>query len=172
MEVARSKGLPELKYHLLPRTRGFVASIPHLRKTMPAVYDVTVAFNPKASNDPTVYNMLNGKPVTGYLLIRRIPVSEIPEDEEKAAQWLHALYQHKDKCLDNFFKYGEFDPNHEMEEYKTFEYIEQPRRYYSLINMTCWFVIVCFPLGYFILKLLLSGDYILISLAVVLVLLG
>jgi lysophosphatidic acid acyltransferase/lysophosphatidylinositol acyltransferase len=99
-------------------------------------------------------------------------MSEIPEDDEKAAQWLHQLYQHKDKCLDNFFTYGEFDPKKEMKEYEKFEYIEQPRRYYSLINMTCWFVIVCFPLAYYLLKMLLSGDYILISVAISLVLLA
>ncbi len=43
MEVAREKGLPILKHHLLPRTRGFVASIPYLKGKVPAIYDVVVA---------------------------------------------------------------------------------------------------------------------------------
>jgi lysophosphatidic acid acyltransferase/lysophosphatidylinositol acyltransferase len=31
MEVARQKGLPELKHHLLPRTKGFVHSVHGLK---------------------------------------------------------------------------------------------------------------------------------------------
>lgn len=64
MEVAREKGLPLLKHHLLPRTKGFVvgyirictfqikpssmgivfiqASIPYLKGKVPAIYDVVV----------------------------------------------------------------------------------------------------------------------------------
>jgi lysophosphatidic acid acyltransferase/lysophosphatidylinositol acyltransferase len=46
MKVAREKGLPELKRHLLPRTRGFIASIPYLREKVPAIYDVVVTVDP------------------------------------------------------------------------------------------------------------------------------
>jgi len=46
MKVAKEKGLPELKHHLLPRTRGFIASIPYLREKVPAIYDVIVAVHP------------------------------------------------------------------------------------------------------------------------------
>lgn len=43
MAVAKEKGLPLLKHHLLPRTTGFVASVPHLRENVKAIYDVIVA---------------------------------------------------------------------------------------------------------------------------------
>jgi len=33
MEVAESKGLPKLKYHLLPRTKGFTTAVQCLRGT-------------------------------------------------------------------------------------------------------------------------------------------
>lgn len=33
MEVAASKGLPALKYHLLPRTKGFTTAVQCLRGT-------------------------------------------------------------------------------------------------------------------------------------------
>lgn len=33
MEVAASKGLPSLKYHLLPRTKGFTTAVQCLRGT-------------------------------------------------------------------------------------------------------------------------------------------
>ena len=45
--------------------------------------------------EPSVFSMLNGKPLTAHLLMRRIPMEEVPDDPEQAAQWLHRLYQHK-----------------------------------------------------------------------------
>lgn len=44
MLVAREKGLDELKHLLLPRTRGFVGGLQHLKGKIPAMYDVTVAY--------------------------------------------------------------------------------------------------------------------------------
>lgn len=41
---ARTKGLPELKEHLLPRTKGFTIGLPHFRHNLPAVYNVQIAF--------------------------------------------------------------------------------------------------------------------------------
>jgi len=158
MIVAREKGLPELKHHLLPRTRGFVAGLPHLKGKVPAIYDVTVAFPKNCHPEPTVFNLLNGVPATAHLLMRRIPMETVPDDPEEAAMWLHKLYQHKDKCLDNFLETGKFDPNNEMEEYKNFEYMELPRRYYSLINICCWAVVILFPLLYYFTKLFTSGS--------------
>ena len=45
MEVARRKGLPELRNLLLPRTKGFTYSVSRLRETFAAVYNVTVSFD-------------------------------------------------------------------------------------------------------------------------------
>lgn len=44
LAFAREKGLPQLKQHLTPRTKGFTSSIPHLREKVPAIYDVQLAF--------------------------------------------------------------------------------------------------------------------------------
>lgn len=33
MQIAESKGLPKLKYHLLPRTKGFYVTVQNLRGT-------------------------------------------------------------------------------------------------------------------------------------------
>lgn len=43
VKVAKEKGLQPLLHHLLPRTRGFVASVPHLKGKVAAIYDVVVA---------------------------------------------------------------------------------------------------------------------------------
>lgn len=44
MKFAKERGLPLLKHHLVPRTRGFISSIPHLKEKMGAVYDVQLGF--------------------------------------------------------------------------------------------------------------------------------
>jgi hypothetical protein len=75
--------------------------------------------------------------------------------------------------MDNFFRTGEFNPpDNRLPEYEKFEYIELPRRPYSLINMTFWFLLICGPLAYYITGMLLSGDWTLITIAFVLVLLA
>ena len=45
MEFARKRGLPELKRHLIPRTRGFIQCVQSLKGNFPVMYDVTVGFN-------------------------------------------------------------------------------------------------------------------------------
>ena len=40
-------------------------------------------------------NMLLGRRVIGELLLERIPIQTVPEDSDKAADWLHQLYRHK-----------------------------------------------------------------------------
>lgn len=50
MEVAVSKGLPVLKYHLLPRTKGFTTAVQCLRGTgkgpRPCQRDATMPWAP------------------------------------------------------------------------------------------------------------------------------
>lgn len=43
LKFAKEKGLPELKHHLVPRTKGFTSSVPHMRGKVPAIYDVQLA---------------------------------------------------------------------------------------------------------------------------------
>lgn len=94
-KFAKEKNLPILKYHLTPRTKGFTASIPHMRNKVPAIYDIQLGFKSTDTVNPTVNNLLIGNGVQGHLCIRRIPMEEVPEGEEAASKWLHNLYQIK-----------------------------------------------------------------------------
>lgn len=94
-KFAREKGLPVLKHHLTPRTKGFVESIKHMRGKIPAIYDIQLGFNPTDIVKPTMTNLLFGKPVVAHLYIRRIPVEEVPDGDEATADWLYKLYQTK-----------------------------------------------------------------------------
>lgn len=94
-KFAIEKGLPVLKYHLTPRTKGFTASIPHMRGKATAVYDIQIAFKSSDSIKPTMKNLLLGKPLVGHMYAKRIPIEQVPEGDEAAAEWLHKLYQQK-----------------------------------------------------------------------------
>ncbi|XP_037686703.1 1-acyl-sn-glycerol-3-phosphate acyltransferase gamma isoform X1 [Choloepus didactylus] len=94
MEVAAAKGLPALKYHLLPRTKGFTTAVQCLRGTVAAVYDVTLNF--RGNKNPSLLGILYGKKYEADMCVRRFPLEEIPLDEKEAAQWLHKLYQQKE----------------------------------------------------------------------------
>lgn len=93
MQVAESKGLPKLKYHLLPRTKGFTTTLRCLKGTgeapptdvlqskpsawcsggavvfaVKAVYDVTLNFKDKQT--PTLLGIVNGKKYKADLSVR------------------------------------------------------------------------------------------------------
>lgn len=102
-KFAREKNLPVLKHHLTPRTRGFTASIPHLREKVGAIYDIQLAFKSDEPVKPTVMSLLAGKSLIGHMYAKRIPFDQVPEDEEEAAKWLHELYQQKVCLLLRFY---------------------------------------------------------------------
>ncbi|CAI9619980.1 unnamed protein product [Staurois parvus] len=106
MEVADKKGLARLKYHLLPRTRGFTTAVQCLRGTVSAVYDVTLNF--RENKNPSLLGILYGKKYEADMCVRRFPLEEIPLDEKEAADWLHKLYQEKDALQERYFQEGTF----------------------------------------------------------------
>ncbi|ELW63277.1 1-acyl-sn-glycerol-3-phosphate acyltransferase delta [Tupaia chinensis] len=93
MQVAQAKGLPSLKHHLLPRTKGFAVTVRSLRNVVSAVYDCTLNF--RNNENPTLLGVLNGKKYHADMYVRRIPLEDIPEDDDRCSAWLHKLYQEK-----------------------------------------------------------------------------
>jgi len=163
LAFAREKGLPQLKQHLTPRTKGFTSSIPHLRGKVPAIYDVQLAFKEDAKVQPTVTNMLLGKPLEGHMLLRRIPIDQVPDDEEEAAEWLRQLYVEKDKMMESFLHTGDFFTESGV---KRVEPFLLPRRYYSLFNMVTWAIVAIVPVFYYLTCLLMSGSSVYIGIGI------
>lgn len=164
---AKEKGLPLLKHHLTPRTKGFLLSLPQLRGKVPAIYNIQLCFEPKAKVAPTVMNLLLGKPVLGHMYFERIPLEEVPEDEELASQWLRDLYVRKDKMMDSFLTAGDFFKTSGVRPVGS---IRIPRRPYSLINMTVWGLLTLIPISYGMIYLLTSGSTTYVSLGIVIIL--
>ncbi|CAB0019411.1 unnamed protein product [Nesidiocoris tenuis] len=161
LSFAKEKGLPQLKHHLTPRTKGFISSLPQLRGKVPAIYNIQMVFRPEDKVAPTVMNLLLGKPVVAHMHFERIPLEEVPEDEEKASQWLRDLYLRKDKLMDSFLTTGDY--------FKTsgvppLEPIRMSRRPYSLANMCFWALTTLIPITYGLIRLLTSGSTVYISL--------
>ncbi|XP_074531817.1 1-acyl-sn-glycerol-3-phosphate acyltransferase delta [Halichoeres trimaculatus] len=146
MQVAESKGLPKLKYHLLPRTKGFWITVQNLRGTVAAVYDSTLNFRNQEA--PTLLGILSGKKYHADLYVRRIPLELIPEDDAECAAWLHKLYQEKDGFQEHYTQTGRFPG----------PAVTLPRRPWTLINWLFWISVVLYPLGLLFVQLISSGS--------------
>lgn len=155
VKFAQERGMVVLKHHLIPRSKGFTASLSVLKKKCSAIMDVQLAFKEEDADKATIVSLLRGNSVTGHLYLRRIPMSEVPEDEEEAAKWLQDLYVRKDKLQTSFHETGDF--------FKTsgiapIEPIIFPNRKSSLINWVAWMVVAMLPILYFLINELISGQ--------------
>ncbi|XP_009582701.1 PREDICTED: 1-acyl-sn-glycerol-3-phosphate acyltransferase delta-like, partial [Fulmarus glacialis] len=134
MQVAEAKGLPKLKYHLLPRTKGFAVTVQCLRNVVSAIYDSTLNF--RNNENPTLLGVLNGKKYHADLYVRRIPLEEVPEDE----------------LTDAF----------QEEYYRTGTYpavpIVPPRRPWTLFNWLFWALLLLYPLFKLLINMINSGS--------------
>lgn len=146
MEVAEKKGLPTLKHHLLPRTKGFWVTVQNLRGSAAAVYDSMLSF--RDNETPTLLGVLRGKKYHADLYVRRIPLESIPEGEAECAAWLHKLYQEKDSFQEQYIQTGHYPgPT-----------VSMSPRPWPLVNTLCWSVVVLYPLGLLLLSVLSSGS--------------
>ncbi|CAB0045171.1 unnamed protein product [Trichogramma brassicae] len=162
-KFAKEKGLPVLKHHLTPRTRGFTASIPHLRGKVDAIYDIQLAFKPSETTKPTMTNLLLGKKVEAHMYINRIPLNSVPENEEEAAQWLHNIYQVKDRMQESFLESGDFFATSGVPKVDSFKL---ERRMWTFVNTAFWSIVILVPMLYYLVKLFLSGSLCFFSIGV------
>ncbi|XP_011196059.1 1-acyl-sn-glycerol-3-phosphate acyltransferase gamma [Zeugodacus cucurbitae] len=163
VKFAEERGLPVLKHHLIPRTKGFTTSLPTMRGRCPAIYCTTLAFRRDAKNAPTISTLLNGLSVEGHLYARRIPVDSVPENEKEAAEWLQNLYREKDRLVDSFHTTGNF--------FETSGFKEVPAKVLkyrpcSLINFALWAVFSITLILYYLISSILSQNWIGLSIAV------
>lgn len=162
VKFAQDRGMPVLKHHLIPRTKGFTASLPNLRNNW-AIYDISVAFKKDDPIAPTMSNLLNGNPVQAHMFVRRISLDNVPEDETKAAQWLQELFREKDKIQESFHTTGSFFKTSGIKEPTTI--LHQPRLI-VLLNYVAWATFSISTILYYLISSLLSQNWIGLSIAV------
>lgn len=155
VKFAQERGMPVLKHHLIPRTKGFTASLPVLKKKCPAIMDVQLVFKEDDKFKPTILNLLRGKSITGHIYLRRVSMSEVPDDEEQAAQWLHDLYVRKDKLQASFHETGDYFKGNDI---APIEPITIPRRLSSVLNWIVWMIFAMLPILYLLFSMIVSGN--------------
>lgn len=113
-EYSKKKDLPVLRHVLLPRTKGFVATLTQLRTELDAVYDITYAY-PKEESAGIVDCAMRRLPGL-HFHVRRFPIADLPSDPAELAEWCMQLYVQKDALLETFYTTGTFpDPRPEGE---------------------------------------------------------
>jgi len=104
-EFARSRGLQPTAHVMLPRTKGFAASVQGLRRHLDAVYDVTIGYE---QGVPTLWQYIRGQARRAHLHVRRYPVGQLPQSEPELARWLQQRFLEKDRLLEYFYAHGRF----------------------------------------------------------------
>ena len=97
MKIAKEKGLPQLKHHLLPRAKGFVLIASTIAGKISYLYDINLAVKKlDQTRYPKLNDLFDGKKFESQCYIRRIPLSDINlEDPKKCADFLFNLYKEK-----------------------------------------------------------------------------
>jgi len=101
-EFASTRGLPDLEYHLTPRTRGFAFTLSQTgpRGRMTTLLDLTVV--PISGSAPlTMDSLFSGRPTKAMMFARRFKIADLPQGEKEAGEWLINLFKEKDlikKC--------------------------------------------------------------------------
>jgi lysophosphatidic acid acyltransferase / lysophosphatidylinositol acyltransferase len=87
-------------------------------------------------------------------------MEEVPDDEEKAAQWLQDLFKRKDQMQESFHKHGDFFTSSGVAPIKS--YVTK-RRLYPMLNTFGWAIVILTPMLYYLARLLFSGELVYFS---------
>jgi 1-acyl-sn-glycerol-3-phosphate acyltransferase len=104
-EWAAERGLEPTRHVLIPRTKGFVATIEGLGGYLDAVYDVTIGYE---GGVPTLWQYITGSVKQIHVHVRRFPIASLPRLEHELRDWLLACYREKDQLLEHFYSTGAF----------------------------------------------------------------
>ncbi|KAK4649335.1 uncharacterized protein QC761_117905 [Podospora bellae-mahoneyi] len=111
----RQNSKPQPEYLLYPRTRGFIATVQHLRKAphVKAVYDLTLAYQcgEEFQKAPTMWETIavpklsltreqGGVGYRFHVHVRRFPIEELPGDAAGLAKWLEQRWVEKGRWLE------------------------------------------------------------------------
>jgi len=162
IKFARSKDLPELKEHLLPRTKGFSVGLPYFRHNLPAVYNVQLAF--KGDNKPSLRALFNGQRLEAHVYMERIPIDQIPKDDKGCEKWMYDIFEKKDKMMVSFLKTGDWFQESGVKPVAKFI---PPRRLNCVINIIFWSLFTLIPFSYLAFTVLMSGNLLHIILLVI-----
>jgi hypothetical protein len=85
--------------------------------------------------------------------IRRIPICDIPRDNEGSNNWIHKLYREKDQIYDYFVQHGTFEGN-------GLPRIELSYNYYDLLIEFGWIILIGIPSIIYLFQFLWTSSFI------------
>jgi len=96
---ARERGLPVPTHTLVPRTKGFVATVAGLRDHLDAVYDIDIGYPDRL---PTLVDGFRVRIRRVEIHVRRTPVASLPTDDAELARWAHDCFHEKNESMSRF----------------------------------------------------------------------
>lgn len=110
LKFAIENDLPQLKYHLLPRPKGFAFCTKHLQGKMKYMYDIELCIPKDAKFPPTLKSLLQGKPCYADMYVRRYALDDLPDNEEDLKKFLYKMYENKDKLTEYYHTHNNTFP--------------------------------------------------------------
>lgn len=110
-KYAQKQNLPPTDHVLIPRTKGFVATVKGLRDHVDVVYDFTIGYE---DGLPTMWQWIKGYVQRVHMHVRRFEIKDLPFDDESLTRWLYKCFQEKDALLDCYYKQGSFPSKAEI----------------------------------------------------------
>ena len=104
-QFATERGLYCPQHTLIPRTKGFVATMIGLRDHLDAVYDLTIGY---PDGVPSLVNCFEARVKRVEVHVRRYPVDTLPTDEAELERWVYERFRDKDSLLSKFAEEEEF----------------------------------------------------------------
>ena len=92
-------------------------------------------------------------------------MSEIPKDTEGCSQWIHELYQRKDKVYDHFVRHDTFEGY-------GLPRVKLPRNYDDLLIELAWILVIGVPSVFYLVKFLWTSSLLAQLIFVFLIFLG
>lgn len=106
-EYAREHDLPIMENVLLPRCKGFVATVQALRGShITHLYDITLAYFHRTrgfGTTPSLFELLTGglDQYEMHVHIDRFSLLDLPLEEAVLSRWLYTLYSRKDSVMES-----------------------------------------------------------------------
>jgi len=90
---------------LLPRTKGFVATVQGLRKSVHAIYDLTIGY---PDGIPKLWQMIAGHVPALHIHVKRTSIDDIPKEPSEITNWVMTQFQKKNQRMTFFLQHGTF----------------------------------------------------------------
>jgi 1-acyl-sn-glycerol-3-phosphate acyltransferase len=104
-EYAEKNGLPVPRHTLVPRSKGFAASVEGLRGHVAAVYDLTIGYE---EGIPTLWQYIKGLVARIHVHVRRFSIEDLPYSADELRQWLLDRWDEKNELFDHYYETGSF----------------------------------------------------------------